>query len=88
VGVHSPEFDFEKNYDNVKAAVQKFGITYPVILDNNHGTWNVYGNMYWPRDYLIDTQGYIRYDHIGRVIIIQQKAKFSRCLPKERLLMV
>jgi thiol-disulfide isomerase/thioredoxin len=65
VGVHSPEFEFEKNYDNVKAAVQKFGIKYPVILDNNHGTWNAYGNMYWPRDYLIDTQGYIRYDHIG-----------------------
>jgi len=65
VGVHSPEFEFEKNYDNVKAAVQKFGIEYPVSLDNNHGTWNAYGHMYWPSDYLIDTQGYIRYDHIG-----------------------
>ncbi len=65
VGVHSPEFEFEKNYDNVKAAVQKFGIKYPVILDSDHGTWNAYGNQYWPRDYLIDTQGYIRHDHIG-----------------------
>lgn len=65
VGVHSPEFEFEKNYDNVKAAVQKFGITYPVIQDNNHGTWDAYGNQYWPRDYLIDAQGYIRHDHIG-----------------------
>ncbi|HET7148030.1 MAG TPA: thioredoxin family protein [Candidatus Nitrosopolaris sp.] len=65
VGVHSPEFDFEKNYDNVKIAVQKLGIKFPVILDSNHGTWNAYGNMYWPRDYLVDTQGYIRYDHIG-----------------------
>jgi thiol-disulfide isomerase/thioredoxin len=65
VGVHSPEFEFEKNYDNVKAAVQKFGIAYPVLLDSNHGTWNAYGNQYWPRDYLIDTQGYIRHDHIG-----------------------
>ena len=65
MGVHSPEFDFEKNYDNVKAAVQKFGIKFPVILDSNHGTWNAYSNMYCPRDYLIDTQGYIRYDHIG-----------------------
>lgn len=65
VGVHSPEFEFEKNYDNVKAAVQKLGIKFPVILDSNHGTWNAYGNMYWPRDYLIDTQGYIRHDHIG-----------------------
>jgi thiol-disulfide isomerase/thioredoxin len=65
VGVHSPEFEFEKNYDNVKAAVQRFGITYPVILDSDHGTWNGYGNQYWPRDYLIDSQGYIRDNHIG-----------------------
>ena len=65
LGVHSPEFTFEKNYANVKGAVQRFGITYPVILDSDHGTWNAYGNQYWPRYYLIDTQGYIRYDHIG-----------------------
>src|SRR5919202_6817183 len=65
VGVHSPEFTFEKNYTNVKAAVQRFGISYPVILDSDHLTWDAYGNQYWPRFYLIDTQGYIRYDHIG-----------------------
>jgi hypothetical protein len=65
VGVHSPEFEFEKNYDNVKAAVQKYGIEYPVIQDNEHGAWNTYGNQYWPRDYLIDAQGYIGDDHIG-----------------------
>ncbi len=65
VGVHSPEFTFEKNYANVNDAVQRFGITYPVILDSDHGTWNAYENNYWPRYYLIDTQGYIRYDHIG-----------------------
>jgi len=65
VGLHSPEFAFEKNYTNVKAAVQRFGISYPVILDSDHGTWDAYGNQYWPRFYLIDTQGNIRYDHIG-----------------------
>jgi len=65
VGLHSPEFTFEKNYTNVKAAVQRFGISYPVILDSDHGTWDAYGNQYWPRFYLIDTQGNIRYDHIG-----------------------
>jgi thiol-disulfide isomerase/thioredoxin len=65
IGVHSPEFEFEKNYDNVKTAVQKFGIMYPVVLDNNLGTWNAYGNQYWPRHYLIDAQGYIREDYIG-----------------------
>jgi thiol-disulfide isomerase/thioredoxin len=65
VGVHSPEFGFEKNHANVKDAVKRFGITYPVIIDSDHGTWNAYENNYWPRFYLIDTQGYIRYDHIG-----------------------
>jgi thiol-disulfide isomerase/thioredoxin len=65
VGVHSPEFQFEKNFTNVNDAVQRFGIKYPVILDSDHGTWNAYQNNYWPRYYLIDSQGYIRYDHIG-----------------------
>jgi thiol-disulfide isomerase/thioredoxin len=65
VGVHSPEFQFEKNYTNVKDAVQRFGIAYPVLLDSEHGTWTAYGNNYWPRYYLIDSQGFIRYDHIG-----------------------
>jgi thiol-disulfide isomerase/thioredoxin len=65
VGIHSPEFQFEKDYANVKDAVQRFGIKYPVILDSDHGTWNAFGNNYWPRFYIIDTQGYIRYDHIG-----------------------
>jgi thiol-disulfide isomerase/thioredoxin len=65
VGVHSPEFEFEKNVDNVKAAVQKYGIKYPVVQDNDKGTWDAYENRYWPRKYLIDSEGYIRYDHIG-----------------------
>jgi hypothetical protein len=54
VGVHSPDFGFEKNYVNVKDAVKRFGINYPVILDSDHGTWNAYANNYWPRYYLID----------------------------------
>ena len=49
----------------MKDVVQRFGIRYPVILDSDHGTWNAYENNYWPRFYLIDAQGYIRYDHIG-----------------------
>ncbi len=65
VGVHSPEFDFEKDYSNVQKAVQKFGIQYPVVLDNDHATWAAYGNLYWPHDYLIDADGFIRDDHIG-----------------------
>jgi thiol-disulfide isomerase/thioredoxin len=65
VGVHSPEFEFEKNIDNVKDAVKKFGIKYPVIQDNDKGTWNAYQNQYWPRKYIVDSEGYLRYDHIG-----------------------
>jgi thiol-disulfide isomerase/thioredoxin len=65
IGVHSPEFEFEKNPNNVKDAVNKFGIKYPVVLDSDHKTWTAYQNNYWPRDYLIDTQGHIRDDHIG-----------------------
>lgn len=65
VGVHSPEFEFEKNIDNVKQAVTRLGIKYPVLLDNDHGTWNAFQNSYWPRKYLVDSDGYIRYDHIG-----------------------
>jgi len=65
VGVHSPEFEFEKNINNVKQAVARFGIRYPVLLDNDHETWNAYQNSYWPRKYLVDSDGYIRYDHIG-----------------------
>ncbi|HJU79041.1 MAG TPA: thioredoxin family protein [Nitrososphaeraceae archaeon] len=65
VGIHSPEFEFEKDIDNVKQAVTRFGIEYPVLLDNDKGTWNAFQNSYWPRKYLIDSEGYIRYDHIG-----------------------
>ncbi len=65
VGVHTPEFEFEKNIDNVKAGVNKFGIKYPVLQDNDKGTWDAYANRYWPRKYLIDSEGFIRYDHIG-----------------------
>ena len=65
VGVHTPEFEFEKKYDNVAAAVKKFGIRYPVVLDSDNGTWNAYQNRYWPHEFLIDIDGYIVHDHIG-----------------------
>jgi len=65
VGVHTPEFTFEKNYSNVVTAVSNFGIKYPVALDSNYGTWNAYGNQYWPADYVIDANGTIRYKQLG-----------------------
>jgi thiol-disulfide isomerase/thioredoxin len=65
IGIHSPEFEFEKDLNNVEMAVDKYGITYPVVLDNDMETWKAFENRYWPRKYLADHEGYIRYDHIG-----------------------
>lgn len=65
VGIHTPEFTFEKDYENVLEAVIRSGIKYPVVLDNDYGTWSAYQNRYWPRKYLIDIDGFIVYDHIG-----------------------
>ncbi len=65
IGVHTPEFEFEKDTVNVRAAVEKYGIKYPVVQDNDYATWNAFGNHYWPHKFLIDSEGYIRYDHIG-----------------------
>ncbi len=65
VGIHSPEFEFEKNEKNVRMAVDKHGILYPVVLDNDMEIWKAFDNRYWPRKYLADSEGYIRYDHIG-----------------------
>ena len=65
IGIHSPEFEFEKDVENVKLAVSKHGIQYLVILDNDMDTWKAFENRYWPRKYIADHEGYIRYDHIG-----------------------
>jgi thiol-disulfide isomerase/thioredoxin len=65
IGVHTPETFVEKDPKNVMDAVEKFGIKYPVVLDNDYNTWSAFGNHYWPRQYLVDQNGYIRYDHIG-----------------------
>ena len=65
VGIHTPEFEFEKEYDNVVFATEKFGIKYPVIQDNDKEVWNDFQNRYWPRKYIADHEGYIRFDHIG-----------------------
>jgi len=65
IGMHSPEFDFEKSLPNVTAAVKRLGVTWPVALDSNMATWNAYSNQYWPAEYLIDQQGRIAYYHPG-----------------------
>lgn len=65
IGVHTPEFVFEKNENNVEDAIKRHGLTYPVAQDNDFGTWNAFANRYWPAKYLIDADGYIRYTHFG-----------------------
>ncbi|MBI3632655.1 MAG: redoxin family protein [Candidatus Vogelbacteria bacterium] len=65
VGVHTPEFDFEKDYNNVVKATKDLGVEYPVVQDNDYATWSAYQNRYWPHEYLIDIDGYIVDDHIG-----------------------
>ncbi len=65
IGVHAPEFAFEKDQHNVEQAIRDLGITYPVVLDNDYAIWNAYKNEYWPAHYLIDAQGKIRHEHFG-----------------------
>ena len=65
VGVHTPEFAFEHVTSNVRAAVERLGIRYPVMQDNDYKTWDNYANQYWPAEYLIDRTGHIRHTHFG-----------------------
>lgn len=65
VGVHTPEFAFERQTDNIQKALRQHGITYAVPVDNEYKTWSAYDNNYWPHLYLAGRQGLMRYDHIG-----------------------
>jgi cytochrome c biogenesis protein CcdA/thiol-disulfide isomerase/thioredoxin len=65
VGVHTPEFAFEHDYGNVRAAVARLGVRYPVALDNDYSTWNAYQNQYWPAEYLVDQRGEVRHVNFG-----------------------
>jgi cytochrome c biogenesis protein CcdA/thiol-disulfide isomerase/thioredoxin len=65
VGVHTPEFSFERDAGNVEASIRQNGLRYAVVQDNDYGTWGAYGNQYWPAEYLIDARGRVRYTHFG-----------------------
>ncbi|QPQ55003.1 cytochrome c biogenesis protein DipZ [Allosphingosinicella flava] len=65
IGVHAPEFAFEKDVDNVRKAMADLGIRYPVAIDNDYAVWRAFGNRYWPAHYFIDAQGRVRYHHFG-----------------------
>ncbi|MEZ4114341.1 MAG: redoxin family protein [Candidatus Paceibacterota bacterium] len=80
VGVHTPEFAFEKLQKNVEKAMEEEGIKYPVVLDNDYATWNAFNNRYWPRKYLVDVDGYIVYDHIGEGAYDETEKEIQKAL--------
>ncbi len=80
VGVHTPEFDFEKSEANVREAVVRQRVTWPVAMDNDFKTWRAYENRYWPHKYLIDGNGIARYDHIGEGAYFETEQKIRELL--------
>jgi hypothetical protein len=83
VGVHTPEFGYEKELDNVKEALVRLDVPYPVALDNDYKTWRAYRNRYWPATYLIDKAGVIRYVHIGEGAYDRTEAVIRALLVEE-----
>jgi thiol-disulfide isomerase/thioredoxin len=80
IGVHTPEFSFEHNLDNVRWAIQNMTIDYPVAIDNNYAIWNAFNNEYWPALYFIDAKGHIRHHHFGEGEYLQAEAVIQQLL--------
>jgi thiol-disulfide isomerase/thioredoxin len=80
IGVHTPEFDFERKPEKVRQAVEELGIRYPVALDNDYATWRRYKNQYWPAIYLIDAQGQVVYVTIGEGNYDRTEARIQELL--------
>lgn len=87
IGMHTPEFEFEKDYSNVKKAVAKAGILYPVVQDNNYATWSAYQNRYWPHEYLIDIDGFIVHDKIGEGDYDESEKAIQKALQERALVL-
>lgn len=83
VGVHSPEFAFERVPENVRSAVRRLGLRYPIALDNDFATWRAYENQYWPAKYLIDRRGGIRYEHFGEGAYGETETRIRRLLSEK-----
>ena len=80
VGVHTPEFAFEHVTSNVRAAVKRLGVTWPVMQDNHYRTWDGYANQYWPAEYLVDRQGRVRHTHFGEGDYAETESLIRRLL--------
>jgi thiol-disulfide isomerase/thioredoxin len=83
IGIHTPEFAFERDSKNIRRAMTKHGITYPVAVDNDFQTWKAFKNEYWPHLFLADRQGMIRYDHIGEGAYAETERTIGQLLGRE-----
>jgi thiol-disulfide isomerase/thioredoxin len=83
VGVHTPEFPFERSTDNVKTAIKRSDIRFPVAQDNRYATWSAYDNQYWPAFYLIDKKGQVVYTHFGEGQYAQTEAAIKALLEQK-----
>jgi thiol-disulfide isomerase/thioredoxin len=80
IGIHTPEFAYERDRDNVIAAMKKEGITFPIVQDNKYETWNAYNNRFWPHRYIIDYDGSVVFDHIGEGAYAETEAVIKQLL--------
>jgi peroxiredoxin len=83
IGVHTPEFSYEKDIGNVEEALVRLDVPYPVAIDNDWKTWRSYSNRYWPAKYIIDKAGNIRYIHIGEGAYQKQEEIIQALLAEE-----
>jgi len=88
LGVHTPEFKFEKKKENVEREAEENNLTYPIALDNDYATWLAYNNRYWPAHYLIDAEGNIRYHHFGEGQYDKTESAIQQLLLEAKLISV
>ena len=84
IGVHTPEFPYERKRENVERAVTSAGLTYPIALDSDNATWKLYGNHYWPRQTIIDGAGGVAYEHVGEGGYMEIEAKVVELLKEAK----
>jgi thiol-disulfide isomerase/thioredoxin len=84
IGVHTPEYPYERVIDNVRKSVARLGLNYPIAIDNDYAIWRAFDNQYWPAHYLVDAQGQIRYSHFGEGAYEEQEQVIRQLLDEAR----
>lgn len=85
IGVHTPEYPYERVIDNVRKSVARLGLNYPIAIDNDYAIWRAFDNQYWPAHYLVDARGRIRYSHFGEGAYEEQEQAIRRLLDEARM---